>query len=174
MSFVSEYCTIKTKLTKDPTKTSERKIQNLLRKIKSNIPVGSYKKLYPTGSSAGQFYGLELKVTVMLLCTKIVHFSFNGEIHQQLDGVVIGSTLGPVIAEYLWWSLKYVSWQTVINLVLKITCEIWNWFIWMKLSETSITFQNECVINRLSKEVESEYRLYKTTKPKTKTRKRFK
>ena len=46
------------KLIKDPTITSERKIQNLLRKIKANILKARIKKLYPTGSRPGQFYGL--------------------------------------------------------------------------------------------------------------------
>ena len=32
------------------------------------------------------------------LCTKRLHFSFNGEIFQQTDGVAMGSPLGPVIA----------------------------------------------------------------------------
>ena len=44
------------KLNKDPTKTKERKLQNLLRKIKNKLPENSYRKLYPTGSRPGQFY----------------------------------------------------------------------------------------------------------------------
>ena len=35
---------------------------------------------------------------LLLLCTKNVHFEFNGETFQQLDGVAMGSSLGPVIA----------------------------------------------------------------------------
>ena len=31
-------------------------------------------------------------------CTKNVHFSFNSEIYIQIDGVAMGSPLGPVIA----------------------------------------------------------------------------
>jgi len=192
-------------LTKDPTKTTERKVQNLLRKIKSKLPDNTYRKLYPTGSRPGQFYGLAkihklkenegidelplrpiisnigtatyslakhlakllsplatseytvpntehlvdflkqqkvpddcelvsfdvtslftsvpLQHTIdiilrkiydeklvqtniprkemndlLLLCTRNVHFTFEGKCYQQLDGVAMGSPLGPVIA----------------------------------------------------------------------------
>ena len=46
------------KLDKDPTRPTERKLQSLLRKIKTNLPENVYRQLYPTGSSAGKFYGL--------------------------------------------------------------------------------------------------------------------
>ena len=32
------------------------------------------------------------------ICTKEMHFSFNGEIYKQVNGVAMGSPLGPVIA----------------------------------------------------------------------------
>ena len=35
---------------------------------------------------------------LLLLCKKNVHFMFNNDIYQQCDGVVITSSLGPVIA----------------------------------------------------------------------------
>ena len=38
-------------------KTTERKVQNVLRKIKSTFSPNEYKQLYPTGSSPGKFYG---------------------------------------------------------------------------------------------------------------------
>ena len=37
---------------------------------------------------------------LLLLCTKSVHFTFNGDIYQQLDGVAMGSPLGPVTVSY--------------------------------------------------------------------------
>ena len=193
------------KLTKDPTCSTERKVQNSLRKVKKHLPEKTYKKLYPTGSRPGQFYGLAkihklkegqgiddlplrpiisnigtatyqiakhlasllsplsksdftvsstneivetLKQTkvpddcelvsfdvaslftsvpleytiditlrkiyndklinteipkkemkeLLLLCTKNVHFTFGDNIYQQLDGVAMGSPLGPVLA----------------------------------------------------------------------------
>ena len=45
------------KLNSDPTKTTERKVQKVLRKIKSKFSPYEYKQLYPTGSSLGKFYG---------------------------------------------------------------------------------------------------------------------
>ena len=35
---------------------------------------------------------------LLLLCTKNVHFSYNGDIYTQADGVATGSPLGPVLA----------------------------------------------------------------------------
>ena len=35
---------------------------------------------------------------LLLICTKEMHFSFNGKMYQQIDGVAMGSPLGPVIA----------------------------------------------------------------------------
>ena len=35
---------------------------------------------------------------LLILCTKNVHFTFNGEIYSQQDGVAMGSPLGPVLA----------------------------------------------------------------------------
>ena len=45
------------KLDKNPTSSYESKIQCTLRKIKSKLSAEKYKKPYPTGSSAGRFYG---------------------------------------------------------------------------------------------------------------------
>ena len=45
------------KLNLDPTKTTERKVQNALLKIKSKLSVNEYKRLYPIGSSPGKLYG---------------------------------------------------------------------------------------------------------------------
>ena len=39
----------------------------------------------------------ELK-TLLEMCTKEMHFSFNGKIYKQKNGVAMGSPLGPVIA----------------------------------------------------------------------------
>ena len=47
------------KLDKNPTSSYESKIQRTLRKIKSKLSREEYKKLYPTGSNAGRFYGTE-------------------------------------------------------------------------------------------------------------------
>ena len=41
----------------DPTKTNERKVQRMLRNIKPNLTDQEYKRLYPSGSAPGKFYG---------------------------------------------------------------------------------------------------------------------
>ena len=35
---------------------------------------------------------------LLQMCTKEMHFSFNGVIYRQVDGVAMGSPLGPVLA----------------------------------------------------------------------------
>ena len=45
------------KLTKDPTHATERKIQRVVRKMKFRLPSNIYSKIYPTGSAPGKFYG---------------------------------------------------------------------------------------------------------------------
>ena len=44
-------------LNEDPTKTNERKVQRMLRKIKPNLADQEYKRLYPSGSAPGKSYG---------------------------------------------------------------------------------------------------------------------
>ena len=36
---------------------------------------------------------------MLILCTKKVHFTFNGKTYIQTDGVAMGSPLGPVLAD---------------------------------------------------------------------------
>ena len=201
------------KLEKDPTKTLENKVQKALRTMKENLTDNEYKKLYPTGSRPGMFYGTakihkmstndkvekltlrpiisnigtatyeiakylskllaplgkskytimntkefinrvknekipnkykmisfdvkslftnvplqqtieiilrkiyeENKVNIKIpkttlkellqLCTKHLHFSYNGEIYIQCDGVAMGSPLGPVLANIFMTELE--------------------------------------------------------------------
>ena len=60
------------KLNHDPTKITQRKVQNALRKMKSNFSIKESKRKYPTGLSPGKFYGTakftnSLTVTAKLL-----------------------------------------------------------------------------------------------------------
>ena len=49
----------------------------------------------------------ELKISIsrnemkelLLFCTKKVHFTFNGKVYMQVDGVAMGSPLGPVLVD---------------------------------------------------------------------------
>ena len=45
------------KLTDNPTKSIEGKIQRAIRKIKSKLSKDEYNKIYSTGSASGKLYG---------------------------------------------------------------------------------------------------------------------
>ena len=60
------------KVTDDPTKRIESKIQRCVRKLKSKIMKEEYSKLYLTGSNPGKFYGT----------AKIHKLSYNDSIDQ--------------------------------------------------------------------------------------------
>ena len=45
------------KLKEDPTNKTEKKVQGILREIKDDIDEETYKKIYPSGSNPGKFYG---------------------------------------------------------------------------------------------------------------------
>ena len=69
------------KLDNDPTKTTERKIQRMLRKIKPKLSEHEYKVLYPSGTSPGKFYGT----------AKIHKISRNGNMNQLLIRPVVSN-----------------------------------------------------------------------------------
>ena len=48
---------VKELLERNPTKTAERKLQNVLQEIVSKFSSNEYKQLYPTNSSPRKFYG---------------------------------------------------------------------------------------------------------------------
>ena len=55
------------------------------------------KKVYDEGLIATKLKRDELK-TLLELCTKEMHFLFNGKVYRQINGVAMGSPLGPVLA----------------------------------------------------------------------------
>ena len=55
---------------------------------------------------------------LLLLCTKHVHFSFDNKLYQQLDGVAMGSPLGPVIAGIFTVELETTIVPTLSNCLL--------------------------------------------------------
>ena len=61
------------KITGDPTKRIECKIQRCVRKIKNKISKKEYLQLYPTGSSPGKFYELP-KFTSQLMVVILLNF----------------------------------------------------------------------------------------------------
>ena len=227
------------RLNEDPAKTNERKLQRMLRKIKPNLTDQEYKRLYPSGSAPGKFYGtaklhkisindgldklpirsvisnigtptyqlakylakllspltnseytvastkdfiekiknvkvpnghqlisfdvkslstnVSLQKTIdiilkciyknkeinasiskkdvkdmLILCTKSDNFSMNGDIYLQIDGVVMGSPLGPVLAGIFMVELER-------SLVPKLSNYI---KLWKQFVDDTITFAN--------------------------------
>ena len=57
---------------------------------------------------------------LLYLCTKHVHFKFNGEIYTQCDGVAMGSPLGPLFANIFMISLEE-------NILPKLESYLCNW-----------------------------------------------
>ena len=45
---------------------------------------------------------------LLLLCTKNVHFTFEGKIYIQIDGVAMGSSLAPVLADIFMVELERI------------------------------------------------------------------
>ena len=50
---------------------------------------------------------------LLLLCTKNVHFSCNGNIFTQVDGMAIDSSLGPILASILMVELERIVLPTL-------------------------------------------------------------
>ena len=61
---------------------------------------------------------------LLFLCTKNVHFTFNNQIYIQLDGVAMGSPLGPVLANIFMVELET---SVIPNLNDKI--KLWKRFV---------------------------------------------
>ena len=61
---------------------------------------------------------------MLILCTKSVHFSMNGDIYLQVDVNSLGSPLGPVLATIFMVELK-------ISIVPKVSnyLKCWKWFV---------------------------------------------
>ena len=77
----------------------------LIKKINTNIPKTEVKEL-------------------LQLCTKNVYFTFNGEIYIQIDGVAMGSPLGPVLA-----NIFMVELEKIIIPKLEKEVKLWRRFV---------------------------------------------
>ena len=69
---------------------------------------------------------------MLILCTKSVHFSINGDIYLQIDGVAMGSTLGHLLAEICMVELER-------SLVAKLSSYI---KFWKQCVDDTITLAN--------------------------------
>ena len=66
------------------------------------------KRVYEKHEITTEFTKPEMK-KLLTICTKNVHFSFNNNIYIQIDGVAMGSPLGPVLANIFMVELESVS-----------------------------------------------------------------
>ena len=85
------------------------------------------------------------------LCTKEMHFSFGGDLYQQVDGVAMDSPLGPVIANIFMVHLEQ-------DLVPKLTNELASWDRYVDdtfsfVKRDKIDFVNNC-LNNFHKDVQ--------------------
>ena len=76
---------------------------------------------------------------LLYLCTKEMHFSFNGEIFKQIDGVVMGSPLGPVLA-----NIFMVHLETSLVLGLNGIMPLW-----LRYVDDTFTFIKEGKIDEI-------------------------
>ena len=67
---------------------------------------------------------------LILLCTKNVHFTFNKDIYQQTDGVVMGSPSGPVLAGVIMAELENTMVQRLSN----------HLYFWRRCVDDTFTF----------------------------------
>ena len=81
------------KLNHDPTKTTERKLQNALRKIKLKLSINEYKRIYPNGFSPGKLYG-----------TAKIHKLSDHDGIKKLPIRPVISNLNPLSANFTKWS----------------------------------------------------------------------
>ena len=79
---------------------------------------------------------------LLLLCTKNVHFSYNGDIYTQADGVAMGSPLGPVLA-----GIFMVELERTILPILREHMSPWKRYV----DETTSYIKQESIEHVLSK-----------------------
>ena len=77
------------------------------------------------------------------LCTKELHFSFNQKIYQQIDGVVMGNPLGPVLANIFMVELENTKVPAMSNIIIN-----WNRYV-----DDTIAFVKEDQIKTVLKEL---------------------
>ena len=90
----------------------------------TNVPLEftidiSLKRIYDQGEIATSISRDEMR-KLLLVCTKSVHFTFNNQIYIQIDGVAMGSPLGPVLAGIFMVELER-------NIVPKLILHVKSW-----------------------------------------------
>ena len=112
--------TLRTKVVLDNHKLVSFDVKSLF----TNVPLETtiniiLKRIYVNKEIKTGIPKKELK-TLLLLCTQSVQFYFNGDLYTQIDGVAMGSPLGPVLANIFMVELE--------KLIVPVTPEISFWY----------------------------------------------
>ena len=70
---------------------------------------------------------------LLTLCTKNVHFSVNNDIYTQIDGVAMGSPLGPVVANIFMVELETTLVPKLEDLVQKWRSFVYDTYVYVKI-----------------------------------------
>ena len=70
---------------------------------------------------------------LLTLCTKNVHFSVNNDIYTQIDGVAMGSPLGPVVANIFMVELETTLVPKLEDLVQKWRSFVNDTYVYVKI-----------------------------------------
>ena len=124
-------------------KNDEKMVSFDVSSLFSNVPLDFtidviLKRIYVDKSISIKLKREELK-SLLELCTKQLHFSFNGEMYQQRDGVAMGSPLGPVIANIFMTELEK---ELVPQLGDKMT-------VWLRYVDDTFTILKESEIENV-------------------------
>ena len=87
------------------------------------------------------------------ICTKELHFSFNGNMYKQVDGVVMGNPLGPVIANIFMVELENRQVPKMSSMVKK----------WQRYVDDTIAFVKEDKVNNVLRILNSYHKDIKFT-----------
>ena len=84
----------------------------------TNVPLEETIDIICQYASIVQIPSVLLK-ELLLLCTRNTNFTFNGKIYRQIDGVAMGSPLGPILANIFMSNLeKHGKLSAIINKTL--------------------------------------------------------
>ena len=90
------------------------------------------------------------------LCTKKLHFSFNGKTYIQVDGVVMGNPLGPVIANIFMVELENILVPTLSDVLVKWQRYVDDTIAFVKVGEVNKVLN---VLNRYHKDIQFTHEL---------------
>ena len=99
--------------------------------------------------------------TLLLLCTKQVHFTFNDEIYTQKDGVAMGSPIGPILSNIFMVDLETTVLPTLTSYMTN----------WKRYVDDTICYINENAIENVLTKLNSHHSNIKFTYEKEKDNK---